>query len=384
MRKEHITEPAMNRKELFRLKSRRELGQSMVFIAIALPAFIGVLGVAMDVGNLYFNHRALQTAADASALAGATCIAFPSSPSCTAGPSTVAGNYATNNGLSSSELVPNPVASPTSDASYCPSSNCKITVSATRTVPFYFTRLVGVRNATVDVTASAIGGSINKVKGSPNLMPVGLQYSTVAGFSMGMPVANLAFFGTDACPPTCVSGDWGWLSFDATGHSAVNSQIISGYTGEVDQVAPGTTCSGATPGCVLPQPGAGESTFATFQSYRAADTNAACSVYTPCPTCPPPDPTIPCVVTVPLVDWSQCTSAGRCPSEIPVLGFAELWINSVSMGGSKSNIQATWIRASVPGGEISASGPPACAGPSGSPPCDPAAGTGAIAIQLVQ
>jgi Flp pilus assembly protein TadG len=369
--------------------TRKGKGQTLVLMVVILPAFIGALGLAMDVGNLYFNQYRLQTAADSAALAGATCLGFSTLPSCTSGASTVAGNYATNNGIGSTELNPNPPAAPTTDPTYCSTWDCKVTVSAIRTVPFYFARLVGVPTGTVDVTASAVGGFVNQVNNSPNLMPIGLQYSTVAGFSMGAPV-TLTAPGSDACPPTCLSGDWGWVAFDASGSKPVQTEIANGYSGVVNQVASGTVCTGSsTPatGCITPEPGFDMPTWRDFTTDRSAAVNPACSSYTPKPGGPPPPSNLPCAVTVPLVDWSLCGSGGKCAvSQMPVVGFAEVWVNSVSITGpGSSNISATWISADVPGGGFSSSNPPGCPGAGGTPPCNPnTGGSGAVAIQLIQ
>ncbi len=365
----------MKRRNFRGARLTSERGQSMALMAVALPAFVGALGLAMDVGALYFTKYRLQTAVDASALAGATCIAFPTSSSCTAGPSIVAGDYATNNGLASTELTPYPPAPPTTNSTYCPTTNCEITVSATRSVPYHFARLVGVSSGTVDVTASAIGGPINTITGSSSLLPIGLQYQTVAEFSANNSISNLVALGTSGCPTGgCVAGNWGWLSFDATGHEAVNTQIQYGYTGTVTEVPAGTVCNGTnTQNCTLPQPGAGTSSFKTVSDYRTCPAVSCADAYQYSPT------TNPCVVTVPLVDWNLCP-AGRCPANgVPVLGFAEILIQNVTGAGSSQDISACWVADDVPGGGISGSAPAGCeGGPSGTTPC------GAIAIQLIQ
>jgi Flp pilus assembly protein TadG len=369
----------MKRMISFRRKPPGELGQSIALMAIVLPAFLGALGLAMDVGTLYFTKYRLQTAVDSAALAGATCIAYSTSASCGAGASTVATNYASGNGIGSTELTPNPVASPTTDATYCTTWNCKVTVSATRTVPFHFARLVGVPTGTVDVTGAAIGGSINTVSQSPNLLPIGLQYNTIGTFSPGASIGLVYQSATVGTP-----GDWGWLSYDPTGAKAVVTQIQNGYTGTVTQQNGTLDCSNPANQvyCTTPQPGGGTSEFSAVNSYRDASSVAACSGYT---WAKHPDNS-PCAVTITLVDWTKmsCSGGGRC-GMIPVLGFAEMWITGVTTGSAGTkNITAVWITDTVPGGYISPTAPAACGGPTGIPPCDPNTGTGAVAIQLIQ
>ncbi len=345
-------------------KPARKWGQTLALMVLGLPVLIAAVGLATDVGNFYYNYYKAQSAVDAAALAGATCMANPTMTSCSSGPATVASGYATTNGLTASEL--SPVAPPTTDPTHCPSTNCKISVSATRVVPYYFARVVGSVSGTLNVTGVAIGGAINQLNGSPNVVPIGLQYSTVTGFAPGTAVANLAANGTSGCigtPPTCPSGNWGWVSLDGTGHSTVNTQIQNGYSGTLTQGTNGTVCPGAT--CVLPQPGVGSS-FSDISTYRAASTATACSGQT---WDKHPDNS-PCAVTVILVDWAAC-GGGRCPSGVPILGFAELWIDSVTGTGSSSNITATWISDTAPGGDMNGGAPPGVQG-------------GAIQIALIQ
>jgi Flp pilus assembly protein TadG len=344
-----------------RPRSFREWGQTLALMVIALPAFVGAMGLATDVGNFYFNYYKAQTATDAAALAGVTCLAY----GCATGPSASATNYAndaSNNPGSTTFTVSGPANGPN-----CPTGpGCQMTVSATKTVPYYFARLVGVNSGTVNTTGVGIGGPINTVTGDQNLIPIGLQYSTVSGFSAGAPIANLAANGTSGCtgtPPICPSGDWGWVSLDGTGHATVNSEIDSGYSGTITQGTAGSTCPSVN--CILPQPGVGSS-FTHITDRRAASTAPACAGQT---WDHHPDDS-PCAVTVILVDYAAC-GGGRCPSGIPVLGFAEIWINSVTGGGAGSNITATWIKDTVPGGGIIGGGQPGAQG-------------GALAIKLIQ
>jgi Flp pilus assembly protein TadG len=53
------------------IKDRRELGQSMIIMAVAILALIALAALIIDGGSIYLNRRRAQTAADAAALAGA-------------------------------------------------------------------------------------------------------------------------------------------------------------------------------------------------------------------------------------------------------------------------------------------------------------------------
>ena len=55
--------------------------QAMILFALCLPVLIGICGLALDGGNLYFQRRNLQSIADAAALVGAQVANFdPSNP----------------------------------------------------------------------------------------------------------------------------------------------------------------------------------------------------------------------------------------------------------------------------------------------------------------
>src|SRR5208282_2630559 len=154
-------------------------GQILAIMVIALPALIGAMGLATDVGNYYFNYVKLQTAADASVLSGAKYL--PDQP-CAA--ISTANMYATCfNGAAAGEVVstttsydskkcPAPASTPIPLACATPVAPlgctmpapppsaepaCNLTMQAHRTVPFYFARLVGVAYGTLSVSATATG-----------------------------------------------------------------------------------------------------------------------------------------------------------------------------------------------------------------------------------
>lgn len=54
---------------------RWECGSILIFTAVAIPIFLGLMGIGYDVGNLYMHKARLQNIADAAALAGARAFA---------------------------------------------------------------------------------------------------------------------------------------------------------------------------------------------------------------------------------------------------------------------------------------------------------------------
>ncbi|MBX3001655.1 MAG: hypothetical protein KF893_24240 [Caldilineaceae bacterium] len=55
---------------------REESGQSLVMVVFSMVAFIGILGLVVDIGYAYARQRQMQTAADAAALAGTRELAY--------------------------------------------------------------------------------------------------------------------------------------------------------------------------------------------------------------------------------------------------------------------------------------------------------------------
>jgi hypothetical protein len=75
-----------------RLRSRP--GQVIVIVALLLPAMLGMVGVALDIANLYLHKRAAQNAADLAALAGANDL-----PGAASSARTSAISFASKNGF---------------------------------------------------------------------------------------------------------------------------------------------------------------------------------------------------------------------------------------------------------------------------------------------
>jgi Flp pilus assembly protein TadG len=115
-------------------------GQIAVIFTLASVTLIGAMALGTDVALLYFNWMQLQKAADAAALAGANYL-----PTDTTDAVSQAETFIQKNGLSTSEY----------DTPTISNNDTQITVTAHRTVPYYFARLLGLTSAHVSVTAIA-------------------------------------------------------------------------------------------------------------------------------------------------------------------------------------------------------------------------------------
>src|SRR5690349_22686247 len=70
---------------LFKLhkRGRREGGQTLILITLALPLFFALMSLVVDGGNILVHKRNLQVAADAAALAAARDLASRGTGPCT-------------------------------------------------------------------------------------------------------------------------------------------------------------------------------------------------------------------------------------------------------------------------------------------------------------
>lgn len=121
-------------------------GQAIVWVAVMLPLFLAVVGLAIDAGIVFAARRELQNAADAAARAGAMQVdeqTYRASSGATVvldqlAARGVAAEYAAQQGVRVAAIAVEPQ---------------RVVVEVSRDVPTSFLRLVGV--ATVRVTATA-------------------------------------------------------------------------------------------------------------------------------------------------------------------------------------------------------------------------------------
>lgn len=315
------------------LQQRRRTGQVLVILALALAALVGVAAVSIDAFYLYWNRDRLQGATDAAALAGVTYLSdvtlTDSNSSCaySATPQNAACIYALANGILQSEIT---------DISI-DSAAMSVRVSASRTVPALFARVLGIHNFTVSATSMAVARPIGSARG---VVPIGLDAETP--YSYGQPIV----MHVGGCGPGC----WQGLALQS------NSSGASGANAFRENLAAGCDCTVKLGDMLTSEPGAtvGPTSQGIAQRLASGQTSDPSGTWSSHTT----DDAR--AVTVPLVDWSGC--AGRCTAR--VTGFAEVWIS----GSSGSDINAVFIR------QV-ASGEP---GPGGTPD------TGAVHATLIQ
>jgi Flp pilus assembly protein TadG len=308
-------------------------GQIFVMYAVAATAMLGAVAMGTDVAIMYFNWASMQRAVDAAALAGANFL-----PEDTSTASSKATSYATLNGLAGAE-----VATPTFNAP----TNDSITVTASRTVPYYFAKVLGLTNQLIKVTATAqvpasvscvgcasygprsqptggasdSGGTQCADTGSCQLIPIGLDWTTP--FVTGSPVTfNQASVG---------AGNWDLIALGGTGGSNFRTNLANGFSGPVAIGDFITTEPGKKKGPITQgfqdriDQAASIDPTGTFSSHKQNN---------------------PRVVVIPMVDWGAIN--GR--SQVPVMAFAHVWLESVSSGV----INAYFVEDYVPDSLVSA------------------------------
>ena len=128
-----------------KIKTTGSKGQISVALILVMTVILGAIGLGADMALLYFNWVILQKGVDAAALAGAGYLRGDSavrglrqSPS----PKT----YAEKNGIKDAELITDG----SGNVAYVPGPNYNtITVTAKRTVPYTFFKLIGLSNGKV-------------------------------------------------------------------------------------------------------------------------------------------------------------------------------------------------------------------------------------------
>ena len=81
------------------IRKSRSKGQIAAILMIVMPVLLGVMGLGADIGVLYYNWVALQKAADAAALAGASQLTGDTTTTNNSAVVSTATQYAKTNGI---------------------------------------------------------------------------------------------------------------------------------------------------------------------------------------------------------------------------------------------------------------------------------------------
>ena len=294
-------------------KSGSKHGQIAVVLTLILVPLISLIGLGADLGLLYFHWVILQKAADAAVLAGAGYL--PSQPSTA---QSTAATYATTNGMKSGEITSNTVAN----------DDMSITMTTSRTVPYFFLQLVGLSSGVVKPMAKA--GIQANTYGARGLIPIGLpctstscSYTTGTEYHLVQAGANGNGGSWNVGP-----GNWGRLALGAPGGSQFLTNLLNGYEGSISSTVNVET---------------GQVNGPTNEG--VSQRVAAGTAVDPSVSLPPTYATVPQyderLVAVPLVDFTGVTGSS---SSATLMGFALMWLVSYTSQGPNKTLDAYYLQ----------------------------------------
>lgn len=124
---------------------RGQVGQSLIFVGIAVALLFGILALALDTGNLYQVRRSMQNAADAGALAGARELCFGSGDHTAA--AAAARDYAENRNGATTAVV-----------QFEGADDAVVVVTANITATTFMASMIGTSQSPVSAVAKAACG----------------------------------------------------------------------------------------------------------------------------------------------------------------------------------------------------------------------------------
>jgi Flp pilus assembly protein TadG len=353
-------------------------GQMALVLTLALPALLAAVGLAADIGVLYFNWVQLQKAADAAALAGAeylvatplpTPAAVPS-PACgtyptggqTANAESAACTYVTYNNVAASAVQSISVPAPNPPASVPAGVQTIQVVLSKPDVPTYFLKMVGLSSLAVKAQATAMAPSA--ICGAGNgMFPVGMP-ETPPGYANWQDTVGQTITLAEGVAP----GDWEWINIPTSNYVAPSTQTTTTGGGDTQLASTITTgcvdCSVNVNDYLTPEPGNQGSSdpvtsaidnrvTASWENVSSSCSGTVCTNSGP-PSSPPPAGA-PQFVTLPVVDWS---SANGASSAVQVVGFVTAWIVGYTRGGNLMvDVIGTAANTQVSGGSCTPSYP---------------------------
>ena len=278
----------------------------------------------------YFNWVQMQKAADSGVLAGANSL--PDNPTQAV---SVAQQFAESNGVAAAEITSTNVAP----------DGLSITMTVRRTVPYYFAKVLGLSNGTLQVTAAAGPQPSTYAVGAPSpgaassgtytpaacdetgdcqVIPIGLDVNTP--YSDGQQI-NLQ-------QGQVGPGNWDLLALGGTGGSNLRTNIADGYSGLISVGQWVTTEPGKKVGPV-------------DQGFQ--DRLDAAAISDPGGTYSNHTATDPRLMVLPVVNWEG--QNGR--KQVQVKAFATVWLDSYSSG----QVTVNFVSAIIPNSYGDASAP---------------------------
>jgi Flp pilus assembly protein TadG len=145
-------------------RGRREGGQTLILVTLALPLFLALMSLVIDGGNILVHKRNIQVAADAAALAAARDLASrgagPCDATCLASVQSSAEDYSHRNGATNN--LPQCTSTVTTNCFDTPFQGNvdQVEVRLTQHVTTFLAGMIGIYSANVSARAVASGSAI--------------------------------------------------------------------------------------------------------------------------------------------------------------------------------------------------------------------------------
>lgn len=318
-----------------------EHGQVLILFAAGLVAILGLVGMAIDVGQVVVTRTDLQKSADAGAFAAAQDL-----PSADDAQGTGTGYVLLNSAEDTGAEV---------TVSSTHGTNDTVTVRTERAVDYHFLRFVGLSGTTVSAQATVRVGSF---VGGTGLLPFGFIASNENNSTL---LQNPCYLGQENGVPTfkqnvscqikygagsSAGGDFGALALGGGGASTYESNIRDGTTGgyrvgqrvaaETGNMS-GPTNHGAADRFAKSPP-ASCSTNDSDQIV-VANSDGTTSIKPGCETHPR-------IGIIPVVDQIDN------PNESTILGFSFVILEGVSGNGANQKVSVRFVEfvTEIPGG----------------------------------
>lgn len=311
-------------------------GQMAVVMTLAIATMLGAISLCTDVGVLYYNWMQLQKAADAASLAGATYFLTQNATQTLPAPTlngacayptqqqNVACAYALTNFAQQADLTQGGIYVPAQVVpAGVPAGAQTIQVTLKRTnIPVFFMRVLGRTNP-YSAVATSIAVAPTPVSAINNgLFPAAMPATP----NMSALTYGTTFSMTDSYGP----GNWGWLNIPYGWTSAQGPSNSGGASLLNTNITNGCTCTVKIGDVIATKTGEdwGETSTAVDSLITAGSL----------PTTLTGNESQ--LVTVPIVNWGSVNGA----SQVTVLGFAQLWIDSIAKQGSNQILTVQFVQ----------------------------------------
>jgi hypothetical protein len=307
-------------------------------MTLVVATLLGMMALGSDVGVMYYNWVQLQKAADAAAIAGATYFLPQNTTQTLPTPMIAAGcNYATQQQNVACTYALNDFAQP-ADLSqggiYVPAQNppgnlpagaqtIQVTLKRTN-IPVFFMRALG-RTDTYAAIASSTAIQPTAVTSIHNgLLPAGMPPNPLNNCPANTPGGCFSYGTQFQMAENYAPGTWGWLDIPSPavtggGASLLASNITNGCTFDIKVGDSISTKPGQSWGQVQPAVN-GRITGGNLPATITGNESQ--------------------LVTVPIVDWGTVNGA----SQVKVLGFAEVWLDSLTKTGSNQKLMVQFVK----------------------------------------